>query len=131
MFKIKLIYTTGNTFETCEVERFINCEWDTEEKAIHEMNKIREHWIFNKKISSTRDKDTKKKLVSQAIMQSWYKPGNSEYTMLLVDNDGNSFEMYAAWLGYFEILHSTEVVNTNQLDNYIDFDELRSNMGLW
>lgn len=131
MYSIELTYTTGNTFGSDEVQRILDYEWDTEEKAINEMNKIRDHWIYNKKLSSTHKQDEKKLLKTKAFMKEWFKPGESDYILILKDNDGNNIELYANWLGYFETLHSTKVINTNQKETYIDFDNLRMNMDLW
>lgn len=98
IYLVYVVYTTGDSFgyDGGQVE-FITA-YDSAEKAEENAKKIRDHY-------------------------NQYKANEtSDYSVSLKDNDGNTFQQYASWEGYFEHIDELIVEHLTYKRNFMDGD---------
>jgi len=110
MYTIKVKYQTGDSFHTEETEDLIGCCWDNIELARKGIQAIREHH----ELYRYRDSDADKK----ARKYEWCYKKYPEFGLLLETDDGSIQKISTFWIGYFETLHSAEIVSEDERDRY-------------
>ena len=111
MFTIKILYTTGSTFETYEETSYIGMSWNSIEKANKAIEDIEEHYKFYKEYGNANINKRKKLLENLPKSVSVDKYGDFEAWNIKLENDSGVRETVSSfWCGYFETLHSAEVV---------------------
>jgi hypothetical protein len=104
MYKIKINYTTGDSFHSEIVEEFVDMEWESLKLAQEALKRIEEHyrWYQSRDNSRYKKKD-------ETIRPSWHKLKEEDCIVFRLDN-GEDFEFWPPWIGYFEIFHWAEIV---------------------
>lgn len=113
-YNILITYDTGDTFHQDDgVETIVelNCDLKTAEENL---NRIREHYKYCDKLNKIgswfETKEGLKKLEKDLPKQPWYTGKYWEYSIKLINSDGEEFEQRVCWTGYFERLVCGEVV---------------------
>ena len=137
-YKIKYNYNTGNSFgiET-GLENFLELEWNDEDVAKKNLQRIGEHYTQYKSLDSyfTKNK-TAAEIFDDNKDKDWFvkkyeKIRNSDeeqisvyeakHLIILYSDEGNQFQIYAPWCGYFESLNFAEIVE-DKSDRRISFE---------
>lgn len=100
MYKIKINYTTGNSFNSYEEIEYLDGSWEDIKIVEENIKRISEHanWYESKNSYST----LKKNKLS--------KPEFSidEYSVKLLLDDRAEYQIHTFWCGYFETLNEVE-----------------------
>lgn len=122
-YRIKITYTTGDSFHTEEgLETTLEEVYTTLERATEVLNRIKDHYLFVTTNSEYnrgwyfRDKKRKEemeKIIEEAKTKPWYvedKYGIYASIKLLLDN-GTTWQMHTFWYdGTFDFLDSAEII---------------------
>ena len=131
MYKIEVVYTTGNTFGSNEETREIDdVLFEDLESAKIGLQYIAEHKKLVDKVEGgwhTTDADRKAALEEIAskpwALKSEYSNNYSFSLQLPVSKDRpDMVEIYCFWMGYFERLHTARIVDAGRDELSIDFD---------
>lgn len=121
--KIKVYYTTGNSFGTYETSDVLDFEWKNENvvkeniKAINEHDEF-VHKCFKSYYTNKAERDT---YLLAAKNKSWFVEGEymkqplCEYSIKLKLDNGKMVQMQCPWIGYFETLQYAE--------GFVDIDD--------
>lgn len=106
-FEILIEYTTGDSFHTEDTSRTLEHQWEKEEVALENLNRINDHykWISNKNSYFPLEKYEE---------PEWHKKLPNDESIILLMDDGSEWQFWAFWCGYFESLISVEI----QCNNY-------------
>lgn len=109
MFKIQVFYKTGDSFHTRNESDILEPSWENLEIAKENLKRIPIHYEFYKKYKNAdlRHKENIKEEVPDFIVLD--KKHNLICIKLLLDN-GNEFQMYCDWCGYFEKLLGGKII---------------------
>ena len=122
--KIKIWYTTGDSFGSQDRDEILEMEWDNLDIAKANLKRIKEHYIRYKvdndfygkkgyyyKSLSPEDKliyDTKKTRDWYSTPEGW---DNYHYSICLKADNGNDWIISPFWVGYFETLNSAQIIS--------------------
>jgi hypothetical protein len=122
--KIKIWYTTGDSFGSQDRDEILEMEWDNLDVAKANLKRIKEHYICYKvdndfsgkkgyyyKSLSPEDKliyDTKKTRDWYSTPENW---DNYHYSICLKADNGNDWIISPFWVGYFETLNSAHIIS--------------------
>ena len=106
-YKIKIIYTTGDSFHTeTGIEKYIDFKWKSLEMASESLKRIGNHYEFYQN-NSCLWKQPECKLPVGVAWDNQFRI----IVLKLVDDDGKDFSYSGFWTGYFEILEEVEIVS--------------------
>ena len=124
MFTIKITYETGNTFNlSIEVDE-IDITWATIEGAKLALECIKQHHHYVKKLDNFnkyRSTTTKEDIIDEMTTYAWFIPDSYEYYLNL-PTDGGHVKVRAFWEGYFEVLHSAEIIIADEDGDSLSYD---------
>jgi hypothetical protein len=112
-YQIKAYYQTGDSFgseNTYTVLELINKDIDV---AKANLKRIAEHYEMYKQFNSySRHREKTKKDYKNF---DWFVDEDMfEYSVILKTDSGNNLQIHCDWCGYFEKLHSIELVNDEE-----------------
>lgn len=117
MFTINIEYTTGDSFNSNQTEDQVALVWKNKELARKALQAIKEHYEFctlsDKYGITPRERS---EITSRAKLSSWYSKDHPDFTLMVEVDDGSYMQLHAFWCGYFEILHSAEVIVCEDTD---------------
>ena len=119
MYKIKVIYSTGNSFDSYDEEEILEIEWESLDMAKRNLLHIQSHYNMYNKISSyLKPNDPKLNPYRDCI---WFNIDSYAHTMKFELDNGKLFQMLLPWIGYFANLYSAEIIFDNNLiiNNYL------------
>ena len=119
-YKIKLSYSTGDSFSFENTSDILEMTWSSLELAKENLRRIKEHYICYKV-----DKDYQglkgfyfaglpteyKTMYSLRKSREWYVENDPHQAIKLVADSGNPWQIYCFWVGYFENLQRGEIIN--------------------
>lgn len=116
-YTIQIYYTTGDSFKSYQETQNIELAWENLDIAKENLQRIKKHYQYYEAIHSysyTSSKSPKeiKALEEGAKKEAWYHHGKPHYDfciMMKLDN-GTEHRYHTFWCGYFETLHSAEIV---------------------
>lgn len=121
-YKIKYYYSTGNSFGSEDRSDILELEWDYINVAKANLRRIKEHYKYYKCKNETRNTYMSKfykdeieycKKIEDEKPDWLVTTGNSfdSYHCIILYADNNRpFQFWAPWCGYFERLHSAEII---------------------
>jgi hypothetical protein len=130
-YKIKLFYTTGNSYNSERTSDYLELEWNDLSIAKENLQRIKDHYKMQSELERT---NWDKRLIEFKNVYSknpWFvlkttSSGEIDdyYAMhcikLKADN-GNEMQMSCFWIGHFETLHGGRI-ETNNSDMEFRFD---------
>lgn len=123
-YKIKIDYVTGNSFGSEDTSSIIELEWNDLEVAKANLKRIQDHWAYYTAKEGrrwwSREKEAKE-LITKVELEKpdWlvtkyhdatFKGSHHCLIKLYADN-GNVFQTWPPYVGYFESLTSAEIVS--------------------
>lgn len=118
MYKIKVKYSTGNSFGSYEEEEILEIEWQSLDLAKKNLQYIKEHYDMTESISNYLKSNDPK--LDQYRDKIWFNAEDYVYTMKFELDNGNTMQILVPWIGYFECLESAEIITDNS-DLKIEF----------
>ena len=118
MYKIKYEYRTGDTFSTRDESDVLDYEWDDFEVAKRALQRINEHykWYMSRIDSySFSPKELQRPEWHKKVNKKDYPTAYHNLIILEMD-DGEEVQFWAPWCGYFESLHSAEIVISERIE---------------
>lgn len=114
-YKIKVEYSTGNSYGSEDTESFIDLEWDNLDIAKENLQAIKEHWGFYREYGGHWFSNHKEK---KDYSGKWWYPeidgvigaDNIHHCMKLKADNGKTMQQWNFWCGYFEYLIGAEIV---------------------
>lgn len=140
MYKIKLIYNTGDSFHSQDgVEEFLkrsytdgDFTWKNEEKAIIALRDIKSHYEYVRVMEKwcCSSKEEKQEAVKRAKLTKWayydsipsrgkknknnFSEIPSTNNLRIEDDSGNRIDVHCFWTGYFDTLVGGDIVNESE-----------------
>lgn len=119
IYKIKYYYQTGDSFHTEDAEDILSeCSWENLEIAKENLQRIKEHYEYYKAMRKHEQGYFSHKRKPKAPKWHNVKADCTDNWNLLnfkLDN-GNEFQFWPPWIGYFETLYSAEIItNSNRM----------------
>lgn len=118
MYKIKYNYDSGDSFSIQEgLEDYLEIEWKNIEIAKANLKRIEEHYKQYCELNSYNRFNSNSKSREQILYENrnkdWFVKDKSsdisECCIILYTDEGNSFQFWAPWCGYFERLNFVEL----------------------
>lgn len=119
-YKIKYDYQTGDSFGSSDETGFLELTWTNLDVAKANLNRIKEHYDQYKLLESYIKRAEPQTVLSENSSKDWFvsegkkKDQFDEYysthCLILYTDDGKQFQLHAPWCGYFEGLHSAEII---------------------
>jgi hypothetical protein len=118
MYKIKYTYQTGDSFHTEEREDLLEYEWMDLDTVKECLKRIREHykWYQSLENSYSFRKEEVEKPKWHNVKVEKYIMSNQHCLMNMPMDNGNEVQFWPPWCGYFEHLHSAEIVIEGDTD---------------
>lgn len=115
MYKIKYTYQTGDSFHTEEREDLLEYEWKDLDVVKECLKRIREHYKWYQSLENTYA--FRKEYVGKPEWHNVkYDKRNEHCLMNMPMDNGNEVQFWPPWCGYFEHLHSAEIVTEGDTD---------------
>lgn len=116
-FKIKIDYTTGNSFGSEDATEYLDGTWSDMNIIEENLDRIEEHYNFPAKLTNWKSTQAEKDAIrTEATTKSWYVKNeydnNFDNSIKLKLDNGKEYICSAFWMGYFESLRevSAELV---------------------
>ena len=117
MFTINIAYTTGDSFHSEETEDTVALVWKNKEVARKALKSIKEHYDFCNASDQYGITPRERSVIKErAKLQPWYCKDYPDFTLMVEMDDGTYHQLHAFWCGYFESLHSAEVITCPDTD---------------
>lgn len=126
-YQIKYYYQTGDSFGSSDETGILEMKWENLDVAKANLQRIKEHYEMVLAISSAsweirtgKRNDTRKDITNKYQNKDWFV-NDKDYTMrenciILYADNGNLWRFWCPWCGYFERLHSAEIIHV-ELEN--------------
>lgn len=108
-YGIKVYYQTGDSFSSYEQEDMVELDWDNLDKAEEALNRIEEHYHWYEDVHNSYRLHPKR-----VEEPAWHKGIKYDFTLVIPNDDGEPYQFIAPWCGYFESLHSAEIVEQKE-----------------
>ena len=130
--KIKIWYSTGNSFGSEDTSTVLEMEWNNMDVAKANLRRIKEHYICytvdndysGKKGWYFKELSPENKLMYDTKeQQDWYHKSkyNSYYhSLVLKTDDGKDWQISPSWIGYFESLKEGKII-FDDADTHFEF----------
>lgn len=109
---IKIDYQTGNSFGSEDTSDDVGCSWTDLNKAKEALQRIKGHYKAYTEIENDRWSPSDKKPADFAG-EPWFwkeEPRFWQQAVIVERDDGTEQRLSTFWCGYFERLHSAEIV---------------------
>jgi hypothetical protein len=102
MYKIKVEYGTGDSFNSYDEEKILSLFWENIDIAKQNLVRIREHyeWVENDGPQPKWMKNVKGKQYAE-----------DKFNISLLKDNGSEEKVCASWIGYFERLYGASIVS--------------------
>ena len=104
MYRIKIDYTTGDSFHTEETFTYLEGTFKNMETVEENIERIKNHYEYYQKYDDMWKKPAEKTPKGVIWDKEW-----RAITLETVDDDGNLFTTMPDWMGYFETLNELSV----------------------
>ena len=106
-FKIKVYYTTGDSFQTYSTSDLVDLGWDNLETAEENLKAIDEHNLFYQEIESWRNPSSDSEIQEKYSGEWWFVDKKecdnfNHHCMKLKTDSGNLMQQWNPWCGYFD-----------------------------
>lgn len=101
MYKIKIDYRTGNSFNTYNREDYLEGTWQDLSVATQNIERIKQHYEWYEAKSSTYRASPKIPAKPDFVAD--------EYSLKLLLDNGNEYSISPFWVGYFETLYEASI----------------------
>lgn len=105
LYKIQYKYQTGDSFKTYDDEGMLEMVWKNLDNAKTALQRIKEHYAWYQYENRQSWSDAKE--VSEP---DWHKGEKYQFTLKVMLDNGKEIKFSAPWCGYFERLHSAEII---------------------
>jgi hypothetical protein len=121
-YQIKYHYQTGDSFGTTGAAGILEMKWENLDVVKANLQRIKEHYDMVLAISRAsweirmgKRNGTHEDITAQYQNKDWYV-NDKDYTMrenciILYADNGNPWKFWCPWCGYFECLHSAEIIH--------------------
>lgn len=106
LYKIQYKYQTGDSFKTYDDEGVLEMQWKNLDNAKKALQRIKEHYAWYK----YENRQSWDKYDKEVVEPDWHKGEKYEFTLKLMLDNGKEVMFSAPWCGYFERLHSAEII---------------------
>jgi hypothetical protein len=103
-YYIEIYYETGNSFGSQDETSRLELTWDNLDIAKENVKRIKEHYEWYDAKGSKHFYRPKKVPPKPKFVDSKY-----DFSLKLLTDDGNDWQISAFWCGYFETLYSAEI----------------------
>jgi hypothetical protein len=116
-YQIKYSYTTGDSFSSEDREDILEYGWNNIEKAQDALLRIKEHYKWYESKEYPR--------LNKAMKPpKWWKvkfevSDLAHHLINLKLDNGKEVQFPCPWCGYFESLHSVEIILKNEENKYV------------
>lgn len=118
MFTINIEYTTGDSFKSYKTEDTISLVWKDKELARKALKAIQAHYEFSNASDAWGITPRERSAIKErARNEYWYCKDYPDYNIMVEMDDGTFRSMNAFWCGYFETLHTAEVITCPGTDD--------------
>jgi hypothetical protein len=104
MYKIKIFYTTGDSFGSEDTTAYLDLTWEDLEVAKQALARIKEHDDYYRDLNNTYKRNPK-----DPAKPKWFTDQTSEYSIPLPLDNGGVGHMGTFWMGYFENLRGAKI----------------------
>jgi hypothetical protein len=124
-YAIKIHYQTGDSFGSEDTTGEVGCSWTDIDKAKEALQAISEHYRarndFSRVMSSGEEKFFK-----ELKAKKWFDTSKDsrwmwQHCLHVEKDDGTLQQISAFWCGYFERLHSAEIIVDGDTDMKVTF----------
>lgn len=105
LYKIQYKYQTGDSFKTYDSEGVLEMQWKNLDNALIALKRIKEHYNWYKYENRQSWSDEK-----EVPEPDWHKGEKYQFTLKVKLDNGKEVMFSAPWCGYFERLHSAEII---------------------
>ena len=112
-YKIRLHYSTGDSFNTYDTNDYLEMEWKNSDIVEKNLERIKEHYEYVK--SKNRYPYKGEQVINRPTWLNIKKhrwPDDENYTINLLTDEGEEWQVYCFWMGYFEHLQYAEIVTS-------------------
>lgn len=102
MYKIKIEYTTGDSFKTYKAEGWVEFEWSSLEVVTANLSRIKEHYNWYQFHTCGKFQQS---LYATPMERPAFTHPKYDESLLLMMEDGAERYYGTFWCGYFETLH--------------------------
>ena len=133
IYKIKLWYTTGDSYSTHKTSEVLELTWSNLDIAKENLRRIKEHYICYNVDSSYGGVNSSyykclspedKLIYDTRTTKEWYTVDKDlkhfTYMISLKADNGNPWVIHTFWIGYFETLNKGMIISEDR-DTYFEF----------
>jgi len=116
MYNINIRYTTGDSYSSREKEQLLSdIDWKNIEIVEENLERIKTHYkyysLLNRRwYTSSKEQKEVKKEAEKLLKENNFLDKKYEFSLKLLADSGKEYTISAFWCGYFETLHSAEIV---------------------
>ena len=108
-YKIQVRYITGHSLKSEEDIKLLDLEWNNLDIAKENLQAIKEHYQFYTEIDKVTSEKEHRKVFTK-YENNWWLVKDSEASMRLKTDNGNTMRQYNFWCGYFERLLEVNII---------------------
>ena len=115
-YTIRVEYTTGNSFNSCEETQDLEGDWKNLDVLEENLQRIKNHYKKYRDFDYRNGKDWVKNMPVGCVYAG-KKSHPDQYNLLLelLTDSGRPYTIMPFWCGYFEHLHSAEIVSSKSM----------------
>ena len=115
-YTIRVEYTTGNSFNSCEETQDLEGDWKNLDVLEENLQRIKNHYKKYSDFDYRNGKDWVKNMPVGCIYSgNKMRPDNYHMLLELLTDDRKQYTITPFWCGYFEHLHSAEIVSSKSM----------------
>lgn len=112
MYKIKITYQTGDSFNSHTEENLLELDFADYNVAKKNLDAIIEHYRMHQSLTPYHKVDVPA-ILNAHKNKDWFVPGDEEACIVLYTDNNKPFQLCCFWIGCFESLISVEIVLKN------------------
>lgn len=113
-YNIKVFYQTGNSFGHEDTDMIVEGDWTDIECIKLSLKYIQEHYEMYKELNFYRS--NKEDVINKYKDKYWFNKDCPKYSITLVLDNNKPWPYSCSWTGYFERLHSAEIICKEDTD---------------
>jgi hypothetical protein len=124
-YAIEYDYTTGDSFGHTDLDnQVLEHSYEKYDTAVENVNRLAEHYKlvaeYDSYYTKTRPRD---EILADVAKQRWAIPNMDcwQFSVILINDAGETFACHVPWTGYFETLHSLRVTKVKSEMHRVDF----------
>lgn len=121
LYKIKIDYTTGDSYNTEDTSDVLELTWNNLDVAKDALRRIKEHYKMNRTIDRSYSRKEIEAVIKDNLTKDWFvleklvkdviDEHKAKYCIKLKNDAGNVVQFRCFWCGHFESLHSASIVS--------------------